>query len=157
MQTRSQTNNKRVVRKTNNTVSRPVTRSQTKQRVQELMAERAGWDYEPKATEYLRRSPRLNNANNVQLNVSIDKHSLPVAKPKATEQLRRSPRLANNIQLNITENTYDDDDSDYYPESDNDDIDIDFEEASRAWRQNKTYIGNGMFKYNTRYSTRSRA
>lgn len=111
--------------------SGPVTRSHTKQRVQE----RAGWDYEP----------------------------LSVAKPKATEQLplRRSPRLnkVDNIQLNIVENTYDDD-SDYYPESDNDDIDfedsIDFEEASRAWRQNKTHIGNGMFKYNTRSRSNAR-
>lgn len=43
-------------------------------------------------------------------------------------------------------------DSDYNPESDDE---IDFDEASCAWRQNKTHIGNGMFKYNTR--SRSRA
>ena len=116
--------------------SGPVTRSQTKQRVQE----RAGWDYEPLSV--------------VQLQVV----SLPVAKPKATEQLRRSPRLnkVENIQLTITEKTYDDDDSDYYPESDCE-SDINFEEASRAWRQNKTHIGNGMFKYNTRSNARSNA
>lgn len=140
MQTRSQTtnNNNRLMNK-----SGPVTRSQTKQRQQELMAERAGWDYEPL---WVRMSYR-------------QEPKVSVTKPKATEQLllRRSPRLnkVDNIQLTITENTYDDDDSDYYPESDcESDIDIDFEEASRAWRQNKTHIGNGMFKYNTRSNAR---
>ena len=137
MQTRSQTNNNnRLMNK-----SGPVTRSQTKQRQQE----RAGWDYEPLWVRMsYRQEPKVS------------------AKPKATEQLplRRSPRLnkADNIQLNIVENTYDDDDSDYYPESDcESDIDINFEEASRAWRQNKTHIGNGMFKYNTRSNARSNA
>ena len=150
MQTRSQTNNKRIIAKTQDTktVSRPVTRSQTKQRQQE----RAGWDYEPLLVRMMTR----------QMSKATDKPKateqlpLPVAKPKATEKLRRSPRLnkVENIQLTITEKTYDDDDSDYYPESDCE-SDIDFEEASRAWRQNKTHIGNGMFKYNTR--SRSRA
>lgn len=26
-------------------------------------------------------------------------------------------------------------------------LDIDFDEASRAWKKNKIYIGNGMYKY----------
>ena len=26
-------------------------------------------------------------------------------------------------------------------------VDIDFDEAEKAWRENKKYIGNGMFKY----------
>ena len=145
MQTRSQTNNNnnRLMNK-----SGPVTRSQTTQRQQE----RAGWDYEPLCLRMsYRQEPKVS--------------AKPKAtdKPKATEQLlvaslRRSPRLnkADNIQLTITENTDDDDDSDYYPDSDCE-SDINFEEASRAWRQNKTHIGNGMFKYNTRSNARSNA
>jgi hypothetical protein len=101
-----------------------------------LLNERRGWD--------------MNDWNLNEKIASVQQES------NAPIPLRRSPRLnkTENIQLTITENKLDDydSDSDYYPESDDE---FDFDESSRAWRQNKTYVGNGMFNYNLR--SRSRA
>jgi hypothetical protein len=130
MMTRSQTNNQ------TKTMSRPVTRSQTMERRALLLNERRGWD--------------MNDWNLNEKIASVQQES------NAPTPLRRSPRLnkTENIQLTITENKVDDydSDSDYYPESDDE---FDFDESSRAWRQNKTYVGNGMFKYNLRSRSRS--
>lgn len=79
--------------------------------------------------------------------------------------IRRSKRLVSQPKCYVDPDDYfdldnDSDDEDYNPTYDNDEsatkrvmphsVDIDFDEASRAWRQNKRSIGNGMFAYRTR-------
>ena len=36
-------------------------------------------------------------------------------------------------------------------------LDINFDEASAAWRENKKHIGNGVFKYICSYNTRCKS
>ena len=90
--------------------------------------------------------------------------------------IRRSARLVSQPKTYLTNHYFDldneSDDEDYNPKYDMDDdyvlseskrvrprsiqfdvdedIKFDFDEASRAWRQNKRSIGNGMFAYRTR-------
>jgi hypothetical protein len=87
--------------------------------------------------------------------------------------IRRSSRLASQPKTYLTNHYFDldneSDDEDYNPKYDmahnvldkrvrprsipfdvDEDIKFDFDEASRAWRQNKRSIGNGMFAYRTR-------
>ena len=90
--------------------------------------------------------------------------------------IRRSKRLVSQPKTYLTNHYFDldneSDDEDYNPKYDMDndvyvseskrvrprsipfdvdeDIKFDFDEASRAWRQNKRSIGNGMFAYRTR-------
>jgi hypothetical protein len=90
--------------------------------------------------------------------------------------IRRSSRLASHPKTYLTNHYFDldneSDDEDYNPKYDmadddvyvsnkrvrprsipfdvDEDIKFDFDEASRAWRQNKRSIGNGMFAYRTR-------
>jgi hypothetical protein len=111
-----------------NSVSKPVTRSQTNSNAQ---------------------------ANS---NVKTSNHNMQTrSKTKIINEKKKQEmnEFNNGFKIWIGEfNTWaeNNSDSDYNPESDDE---IDFDEASRAWRQNKTHIGNGMFKYNTR--SRSRA
>ena len=94
--------------------------------------------------------------------------------------IRRSKRLVSQPKTYLTNHYFDldndSDDEDYNPKYDmavdldddvyvssdkrvrprsipfdvDEDIKFDFDEASRAWRQNKRSIGNGMFAYRTR-------
>ena len=94
--------------------------------------------------------------------------------------IRRSKRLVSQPKTYLTNHYFDldneSDDEDYNPKYDMDDdyvlseskrvrprsiqfdvdedIKFDFDEASRAWRQNKRSIGNGMFAYRTRSSSK---
>jgi hypothetical protein len=96
--------------------------------------------------------------------------------------IRRSARLVSQPKTYLTNHYFDldneSDDEDYNPKYDMDndvyvseskrvrprsipfdvdeDIKFDFDEASRAWRQNKRSIGNGMFAYRTRSCSSSK-
>jgi hypothetical protein len=94
--------------------------------------------------------------------------------------IRRSKRLVSQPKTYLTNHYFDldneSDDEDYNPKYDMDDDDVsdkrvrprsipfdvdedikfDFDEASRAWRQNKRSIGNGMFAYRTRSRSSSK-
>ena len=85
--------------------------------------------------------------------------------------IRRSSRLVSQPKCYVDPDDYfdldnDSDDEDYNPKYDDDEsatkrvmphsVDIDFDEASRAWRQNKRSIGNGMFAYKTRSRSSSK-
>jgi hypothetical protein len=94
--------------------------------------------------------------------------------------IRRSKRLVSQPKCYVDPNDYFDldnesDDEDYNPKYDmahnvldkrvrprsipfdvDEDIKFDFDEASRAWRQNKRSIGNGMFAYRTRSRSSSK-
>jgi len=61
-----------------------------------------------------------------------------------TRQLNANP-VETPQQITILEAVFDDYDS----SSDYDPLDIDFDEASVAWRQNKRPVGNGCFEYKT--------
>ena len=61
-----------------------------------------------------------------------------------TRQLNANP-VDPPRQITILSEEFDDYDS----SSDYDPLDIDFDEASVAWRQNKRPIGNGCFEYKT--------
>jgi hypothetical protein len=94
--------------------------------------------------------------------------------------IRRSKRLVSQPKCYVDPDDYfdldnDSDDEDYNPKYDmahndsdkrvrprsipfdvDEDIKFDFDEASRAWRQNKHSIGNGMFAYRTRSRSSSK-
>ena len=96
--------------------------------------------------------------------------------------IRRSSRLASQPKTYLTNHYFDldneSDDEDYNPKHDtsaddfvsekrsfrprsipfdvDEDIKFNFDEASRAWRQNKRSIGNGMFAYRTRSCSSSK-
>lgn len=61
-----------------------------------------------------------------------------VAEPNVP--LRRSQRLLKKIQMNDIL-------APPFSKVDFSNVDIDFDEASKAWRENKKSIGNGSFKY----------
>lgn len=113
-------------------------------------------DEEPEVV--IRRSTRLagkacnssnaSNASNASSN-NLDEDEEP-------EVLRRSQRLASKPISSFYKDIdqffdldNDEDDEDYTPKAELK-VDIDFDEASRAWRHNKRPLGNGMFSYNTR-------
>jgi hypothetical protein len=98
----------------------------------------------------IRRSTRL--ANNERSN-NLDEN-------EGCKVLRRSQRLASKPVPSFYKDIdqffeldNDEDDEDYTPKTELS-VDIDFDEASRAWRQNKRPLGNGMFSYNTRSKTK---
>ena len=102
-------------------------------------------DEEPEVV--IRRSSRL--SSNERSNNNLDEDEEP-------EVLRRSQRLSSKPIASFYKDIdqffdldNDEDDEDYTPKAELD-VDIDFDEASRAWRQNKRPLGNGMFSYNTR-------
>ena len=120
-------------------------------------------DEHEKPEVVIRRSPRLagkacnssnaSNASNASSN-NLDEDEEP-------EVLRRSQRLASKPIASKPISPFykdidqffdldnDEDDEDYTPKAELK-VDIDFDEASRAWRHNKRPLGNGMFSYNTR-------
>jgi hypothetical protein len=103
----------------------------------------------------IRRSTRLaSNASNAS------QRSSNIIEDEEPEVLRRSQRLSSKPTSSFYKDIdqffdldNDDDDEDYTPKAELD-VDIDFDEASRAWRQNKRPLGNGMFSYNTRSKTK---
>jgi len=98
----------------------------------------------------IRRSTRLaGNASNERSSSNLDEDEEP-------EVLRRSQRLSSKPISSFYKDIdqffdldNDEDDEDYTPKAELK-VDIVFDEASRAWRQNKRPLGNGMFSYNTR-------
>jgi hypothetical protein len=110
-------------------------------------------DEEPEVV--IRRSTRLaSNASNAS------QRSSNIIEDEEPEVLRRSQRLSSKPMPSFYKDIdqffdldNDDDDEDYTPKAELD-VDIDFDEASRAWRQNKRPLGNGMFSYNTRSKTK---
>lgn len=106
-----------------------------------------------------RRSNRLNPVAEPSVKMTIEEQE------DDGVFIRRSKRLVSQPKCYVDPDDYfdldnDSDDEDYNPKYDNDEsatkrvmphsVDIDFDEASRAWRQNKRSIGNGMFAYRTR-------
>ena len=103
-------------------------------------------DFVVQQDEPVRRSPRflenqpLKCLENKQVNVSFD--------IEENEPVRRSSR--SNKTVNYTGFFDLDNDEDVQKPSRNlptYEVEIDFVEASEAWRRNKRSIGNGMFKY----------
>lgn len=116
-----------------------------------------------------RRSSRLNPVVEPSVKMTIEEDDDGIF-------IRRSKRLVSQPKTYLTNHYFDldneSDDEDYNPKYDMDndyvlseskrvrprsipfdvdeDIKFDFDEASRAWRQNKRSIGNGMFAYRTR-------
>jgi len=127
-----------------------------------------------------RRSTRLNTQNGgsppLRLNPSVVEPSVKMTIEEQEDDgvfIRRSKRLVSQPKTYLTNHYFDldneSDDEDYNPKYDmahnvldkrvrprsipidvDEDIKFDFDEASRAWRQNKRSIGNGMFAYRTR-------
>ena len=102
----------------------------------------------------IRRSTRLANRSNASNASSASSNNLD--EDEEPEVLRRSQRLSGKPTPSFYKDIdqffdldNDDDDEDYTPKAELK-VDIDFDEASRAWRQNKRPLGNGMFSYNTR-------
>ena len=106
-----------------------------------------------------RRSNRLNPVAEPSVKMTIEEQE------DDGVFIRRSKRLVSQPKCYVDPDDYfdldnDSDDEDYNPKYDNDEsttkrvmprsVDIDFDEASCAWRQNKRSIGNGMFAYRTR-------
>jgi hypothetical protein len=115
--------------------------------------ERSNNLYEPEVV--IRRSTRLANQSNTS-NSSNERSSSNLIEDEEPEVLRRSQRLASKPISSFYKDIdqffdldNDEDDEDYTPKAELK-VDIDFDEASRAWRQNKRPLGNGMFSYNTR-------
>lgn len=122
-----------------------------------------------------RRSSRLNPVVEPSVKMTIEEDDDGIF-------IRRSKRLVSQPKTYLTNHYFDldneSDDEDYNPKYDMDndyvlseskrvrprsipfdvdeDIKFDFDEASRAWRQNKRSIGNGMFAYRTRSSSLSK-
>ena len=106
-----------------------------------------GEDEEPEVV--IRRSTRLANQQSNECSINLGEDEEP-------EVLRRSQRLSSKPTPSFYKDIdqffdldNDEDDEDYTPKAELK-VDIDFDEASRAWRQNKRPLGNGMFSYNTR-------
>jgi len=115
--------------------------------------ERSNNLYEPEVV--IRRSTRLANQSNTS-NSSNERSSSNLDEDEEPEVLRRSQRLSGKPTPSFYKDIdqffdldNDEDDEDYTPKAELK-VDIDFDEASRAWRQNKRPLGNGMFSYNTR-------
>ncbi len=129
-----------------------------------------------------RRSKRLNPHSNLNP-VSEPSVKMTIEEEDDGVFIRRSSRLISQPKCYVDPNDYfdldnDSDDEDYNPKYDtsaddfvsekrsfrprsipfdvDEDIKFDFDEASRAWRQNKRSIGNGMFKYRTRSCSSSK-
>jgi len=130
-----------------------------------------------------RRSKRLNPHSNLN---PVSEPSVKMTIEEDDDDdgvfIRRSSRLASQPKTYLTNHYFDldneSDDEDYNPKYDSsaddfvaekrsfrprsipfdvdEDIKFDFDEASRAWRQNKRSIGNGMFKYRTRSRSSSK-
>lgn len=124
-----------------------------------------------------RRSNRLNPVTEPSVKMTIEEQE-----DDDGIFIRRSKRLVSQPKTYLTNHYFDldneSDDEDYNPKYDMDndyvlseskrvrprsipfdvdeDIKFDFDEASRAWRQNKRSIGNGMFAYRTRSSSLSK-
>ena len=103
----------------------------------------------------IRRSTRLANQSNTS-NSSNERSSSNLDEDEELEVLRRSQRLSSKPTPSFYKDIdqffdldNDEDEEDYTPKAELK-VDIDFDEASRAWRQNKRPLGNGMFSYNTR-------
>jgi len=124
-----------------------------------------------------RRSSRLNPVTEPSVKMTIEEQE-----DDDGIFIRRSARLVSQPKTYLTNHYFDldneSDDEDYNPKYDMDndyvlseskrvrprsipfdvdeDIKFDFDEASRAWRQNKRSIGNGMFAYRTRSCSSSK-
>ena len=103
----------------------------------------------------IRRSTRLANRSSAG-NASNERSSSNLDEDEEPEVLRRSQRLSSKPISSFYKDIdqffdldNDEDDEDYTPKAELK-VDIVFDEASRAWRQNKRPLGNGMFSYNTR-------
>ena len=125
----------------------------------------------------IRLNPTLSEPS--RLNPSVSEPSVKMTIEEDDDDgvfIRRSSRLASQPKTYLTNHYFDldneSDDEDYNPKYDmadddvyvsnkrvrprsipfdvDEDIKFDFDEASRAWRQNKRSIGNGMFAYRTR-------
>jgi hypothetical protein len=110
----------------------------------------------------IRRSTRLASQRSKasQQSNGSNASSSNIIEDEEPEVLRRSQRLSSKPTSSFYKDIdqffdldNDDDDEDYTPKAELD-VDIDFDEASRAWRQNKRPLGNGMFSYNTRSKTK---
>jgi len=66
--------------------------------------------------------------------------NLLLEKVEQNVELRRSQRLLKNMQMNDIL-------APPFSKVDFSKVDVDFDEASKAWRENKKSIGNGSFKY----------
>jgi hypothetical protein len=72
-----------------------------------------------------------------------------LSEPRTNTRKNESPRCSPRLSA-VTHFHFDEEDTDSSSEYDpnEDPVDIDFDEASTAWRANKRCTGNGCFEYN---------
>ena len=97
-------------------------------------------------------SSNAGNASNERSNSNLDQPEVVIRQSTRLASQRLSGKPTPSFYKDIDQFfdlDNDEDDEDYTPKAELK-VDIDFDEASRAWRQNKRPLGNGMFSYNTR-------
>jgi hypothetical protein len=90
---------------------------------------------EPKNSTHLK-----NIQKNFRVAQVVAEPNLLLEKVEQNVELRRSQRLLKNMQMNDIL-------APPFSKVDFSKVDVDFDEASKAWRENKKSIGNGSFKY----------